>query len=66
MDLIERLRTRAMNGMQPASENARSDMLEAAAEIDRLRSALAMRSRGECICVRCGLRQEEPQQDASF
>lgn len=31
---------------------------EAQAEIERLRAELARRSRGECICVKCGLRQD--------
>ncbi len=33
------------------------------AEIDRLRTELAMRARGECICVKCGLRQDARPED---
>ena len=39
---------------------------EAVAEIERLRAELAMHARGECICVRCGLRQNGQKQEAPF
>ena len=40
-DIVEQLRRRAHNGIQPMNELARLDMLAAAAEITRLRAALA-------------------------
>lgn len=39
--LVERLRRRAHNGIEPMHELARLDMLEASAEIERLSAALA-------------------------
>lgn len=40
-DIVEQLRRRAHNGIQPMNELARLDMLEAAAEITRLRADFA-------------------------
>ena len=42
--------------LNPEDQRAAFDAKDA--EIQRLRSELELRSRGECICVRCGLRQE--------
>lgn len=35
----------------------------AADEIERLRAELAQRERGECICLRCGLRELKVRED---
>jgi len=45
-DIVEQLRRRAHNGIQPMNELARLDMLAAAAEITRLRAALAQAGAG--------------------
>lgn len=45
----------------------RGDELRAAAQCLRdLGFELLLRQRGECICVKCGLRQEAEQCDAGF
>ena len=53
---VMRQRGPLTNGEQEAISDQRAAFDAKDAEIQRLRSEL--RSRGECICVRCGLRQE--------
>lgn len=54
-DLIERLRTRNHSsigfGVGPVCD-------EAAAELERLQAENERLRRGECICVKCGLRKD--------